>query len=313
MTTKLHKAYSKNKNAFYYYQCECTNVFIARNDKTPKSCGCLQGKPKSVNIETNINNVEIIPKTHKKCYMCKELLSLDSFHKGCSKCKECTKIYNKQWQEENRDKSREYNYKHRLKELGLSKEEHIKTKEDRQIIANENKQKIINRQLTRKQLEIQRELLTQLPTKQCIKCNEIKPKSEFYRTKDKFDGYDNRCKECEKLRLRQERGYEPKRIVTEEEKRITRSLNKHKRRVREKNAGPVPKAKDILELKRKQKNRCYWCYADISKRYDKDHYMPICKGGDSSLENFVLTCPSCNLSKNGLDPIVYANKNGRLL
>ena len=77
---------------------------------------------------------------------------------------------------------------------------------------------------------------------------------------------------------------------------------------------PIPKAaKDILELKRKQKNRCYWCYADISKRYDKDHYMPICKGGDSSLENFVLTCPSCNLSKNGLDPIVYANKNGRLL
>lgn len=83
MTTKLHKAYRLNKKTYYYHKCDCGNTFTARDDKKPKSCGCLQGKPKSVDIETNTNNVEIIPKTHKRCYMCKELLSLDSFHKSC--------------------------------------------------------------------------------------------------------------------------------------------------------------------------------------------------------------------------------------
>ena len=52
MTTKLHKAYSKNKNAYYYFKCDCSNMFIARNDANPKSCGCLIGKPKTVDIET---------------------------------------------------------------------------------------------------------------------------------------------------------------------------------------------------------------------------------------------------------------------
>ena len=58
MTTKLHKAYSKNKNAYYYFKCDCSNMFIARNDANPKSCGCLIGKPKTVDIETNINQIE---------------------------------------------------------------------------------------------------------------------------------------------------------------------------------------------------------------------------------------------------------------
>ena len=35
-------------------------------DANPKSCGCLIGKPKTVDIETNINQIESIPKTHKR-------------------------------------------------------------------------------------------------------------------------------------------------------------------------------------------------------------------------------------------------------
>ena len=77
MTTKLHKAYSKNKNAYYYFKCDCSNMFIARNDANPKSCGCLIGKPKTVDIETNINQIELIPKTHKNCWKCKTILPLD--------------------------------------------------------------------------------------------------------------------------------------------------------------------------------------------------------------------------------------------
>ena len=150
-------------------------------------------------------------------------------------------------------------------------------------------------------------------TKQCCKCSEIKPISRFYRDKRTKDGREGRCKDCELIRQREKRGQQPRDYPTEEEKRIRRSLNKQARRTRERNTGPLPKAKDILELKEKQKNRCYWCSGDISKKFYKDHYIPVCKGGDSSIHNLVLTCFKCNASKNGRDPIEFANKIGRLL
>ena len=313
MTTKLHKAYSKNKNAFYYFKCDCLNIFIARNDANPKSCGCLMGKPKSVDIETNINQIETTPKTHKNCWKCKTVLPLDKFNKGTSCCKDCFREYKKGYRQRNKDEIAQYSREYKLKQLGLTAEQYQELKESRLNKIKENKEKSLKRKQKAEELRQQLELKKLSPTKECIKCGEIKPKSEFHKAKGKIDGYDNRCKVCEKLRLRRERGWQPRVAVSEEEKRIRRSLNKHIRRTRERNAGPLPKPKDIIELKKKQKNRCYWCYTDISVKYEKDHYIPICKGGDSSLHNFVLTCPKCNGSKNGRDPIEFANKLGRLL
>ena len=314
MTTKLHKAYSKNKNAFYYFKCDCSNMFIARNDANPKSCGCLIGKPKAVDIETNTNKQLItVPKEHKKCCMCKNILHIDSFHSSCNRCKECSKIYKATNKHKWTDKTREYSFQYKLKQLGLTEEQYKELKESRLNKIKENREKALKRKQEAEELRKQQEIKKLSPTKECIKCGEIKPKSEFFKAKRNIDGYDSRCKECEKLRLRRERDMQPRVAVSEEEKRIRRSLNKHIRRARERNAGPLPKPKDIIELKKKQKNRCYWCYTDISVKYEKDHYIPICKGGDSSLYNFVLTCPKCNASKNGRDPIEFANKIGRLL
>lgn len=149
--------------------------------------------------------------------------------------------------------------------------------------------------------------------KRCTECSEIKPITRFYGDKRRPDGKENRCKDCVKIKTRTRKGQKPREYPTEEEKRIRRSLNKQARRTRERNAGPMPTPKDILNLKEKQKNKCYWCYCDISDKFYKDHYIPVCKGGDSSIHNFVLTCFKCNASKNGRDPIEYANKIGRLL
>ena len=311
MTTKLHKAYSKNKNAYYYFKCDCSNIFIARNDKAPKSCGCLIGKPKTVDIETNINQIESIPKTHNNCWKCKTVLPLDKFNKGSSCCKQCFKKYKKEYREKYKDKINEYQREYFIKAKGLTKEEYLRQKEDRQRIIEENKQKAIIKKQEAEALKQQQELIRLSPTKECIKCNEVKPKSDFFKSKSQCDGYDNRCKECEKLRLRQERGHEPRRLVTLEEKRITRKLYKHKRRFIEQQ-GKI-KAKEVRELKEKQKNRCYWCHTDISKEYHIDHYTPLSKGGEHLIDNIVLTCPFCNMSKHDKDPIDFANKLGRLL
>lgn len=310
MTTKLHKAYSKNKNAYYYFKCDCSNIFIARNDKAPKSCGCLIGKPKTVDIETNINQIELIPKTHKNCWMCKRNLTIDSFHKSCSKCKECTKSYNKEWQKDNRDKTKLYSRKHRVGQKGITVEEQDNINQQRRedyIKAQEIKKE------KQKQLEIKREELEQKklsPTKECIKCKEIKPKSEFFKAKGKLDGYDNRCKECEKLRLRRERNMQPKVHRTPEEIRIRKKLQKHKRRTLTKN-GDVT-VQQLKELYSTAKN-CYWCNTKLNKNNTHlDHLMPLSKGGEHTLTNLVVSCPTCNLQKNAKDPIEFANKLGRL-
>ena len=232
MTTKLHKAYLLNETYYYYYKCECENIFISNGSNMPRHCGCLR------------NN--------------QRLKDFQPIHL-----------------------QRAEQYKELLKQQEKEKQEAINIR-------------------------------VNATTKRCTECSEVKPITRFYRDKRRVDGREGRCKDCVLIKTRKRKGQQPQVYKTEEEKRIQRSLNKQARRTRERNAGPLPKAKDILELKEKQKNRCYWCSVDISEKFYKDHYIPVCKGGDSSIHNFVMTCFKCNASKNGRDPIEFANKIGRL-
>lgn len=195
MTTKLHKAYSKNKNAYYYFKCDCSNIFIARNDANPKSCGCLIGKPKSVDMETNTNKQLItVPKEHKKCYMCKNILYIDSFHKGCNRCKECSKIYKATNKHKWIDKTREYSFQYKLKQLGLTEDQYNELKESRLNKIKENKEKVLKRKQEAEELRQQLELKKLSLTKECIKCGLTKQKSEFFKAKGKIDGYETDVK-----------------------------------------------------------------------------------------------------------------------
>lgn len=308
MTTKLHKAFNKGKNSYYFFKCDCGNIFTARNDKSPKSCGCLLGKPKSYDFNTNTIETIIIPKTEKCCYICKQTLSIDLFHNGYSKCKDCAKNYKKNYRQIARDKIAEYQKQYRLNNLGLTEQQHNQLKEQRHKRAELNKQIAQNRKM---QHELRKQQLINADTKVCIKCKEEKLKSEFYKNSKKIDGYDCRCKECEKLRLREERGYTLTKSKTEEEKRIRKKLQKHKRRFIEQQGKIRPK--EVRELYLKQGAKCYWCGDDISKQYHIDHYEPLSKGGEHTIENIVLSCPTCNMKKSNKSPYEYANSIGRLL
>lgn len=87
--------------------------------------------------------------------------------------------------------------------------------------------------------------------------------------------------------------------------------SKANRRSREKSQGTITK-KQLQDLKEKT-NKCYWCNKKIESIYHFDHYVPISKGGSNTIENIVVSCSSCNLTKNAKDPIIFANSIGRLL
>jgi len=46
-----------------------------------------------------------------------------------------------------------------------------------------------------------------------------------------------------------------------------------------------------------QPKECHWCGDPVDDNYHLDHVIPVSRGGKSSLDNLVISCPACNLSK----------------
>jgi 5-methylcytosine-specific restriction endonuclease McrA len=109
-----------------------------------------------------------------------------------------------------------------------------------------------------------------------------------------------------------------------ERKREWRKENKEKflahsrnyvrnRRARRETAEGNHTNEDIVFLLEKQKMKCANCKKSIKFGYHVDHIVPLSLGGRNDKGNLQILCPQCNLSKHALDPIDWANKNGRLL
>jgi 5-methylcytosine-specific restriction endonuclease McrA len=88
-----------------------------------------------------------------------------------------------------------------------------------------------------------------------------------------------------------------------ENKEQTR-LIKEKRYRLLKEAGGTHSEYEIDRLVDLQLQRCFYCATefDVDKRgafkFQKDHFLSVARGGDSSIKNIVLSCQKCNYSKN---------------
>jgi 5-methylcytosine-specific restriction endonuclease McrA len=87
----------------------------------------------------------------------------------------------------------------------------------------------------------------------------------------------------------------------------------HRRRALERNNGGSFTSADIDTLKQTQTDkrgnlRCWYCGKAMTD-YHVDHFIPLAKGGSSSVDNLRLACPTCNLSKSAKHP----HQIGRLL
>ena len=63
----------------------------------------------------------------------------------------------------------------------------------------------------------------------------------------------------------------------------------------------------------RQGHRCAHCKKSIRKGYHADHIVPLKLGGSNDISNIQLLCRSCNCSKGGKDPFIWAQEAGRLL
>ena len=128
-----------------------------------------------------------------------------------------------------------------------------------------------------------------------------------YRKENKLKLKEYREKNKEKIR-EYKREYQREHRKTEKGK-ISYKNSKHRRRSSIKD-GNI-NINDILQL---SKNSCYWCDCKIlNNNYHLDHYISLSKGGIHTIDNIVISCPSCNLRKSNKDPYQFALSVGKLL
>jgi 5-methylcytosine-specific restriction endonuclease McrA len=76
------------------------------------------------------------------------------------------------------------------------------------------------------------------------------------------------------------------------------------RRARKVAAGGHHTYSDVKKKYETQGKRCYWCGCELNGTYHADHYIPLSRGGSNAIENIVIACPACNLSKKDRLPYI---------
>ena len=181
--------------------------------------------------------------------------------------------------------------------------------------------------------------------KTCSKCGESKPLSEFSSMPRCKDGLHSWCKAClralakanydpERARqLHAVRQQDPayramKKAASDrwhaehpdrakaatdawreahpDRHRANSRAGTNRRRARERDAVGTYTAADVLAQHDRQKGRCFWCHEEAGSVYHVDHVTPLALGGSNGPENIVITCPTCNLSKNAKHPMDFA-------
>jgi 5-methylcytosine-specific restriction endonuclease McrA len=94
--------------------------------------------------------------------------------------------------------------------------------------------------------------------------------------------------------------------------RLAIRSNNHKRRARKKSSGGSYTPDQLIDQKKRQKNRCYWCGDKLGKEWHADHVFPLSRGGTNDISNIVIACPNCNLSKGAKLPHEWS-QSGRLI
>lgn len=164
--------------------------------------------------------------------------------------------------------------------------------------------------------------------KQCSKCGQTKPHSEYHRDKRSKDGYVQRCKPCVQIKSKQWLENNRQRNIESCKARYLANPESYKKRSKEWainnpdlkaqtnrlyqiNNPHVYRATKQRRKIRKAQNGEYaisnkeWIklyssaciYCGSNKDIQADHVIPIARGGTHGIGNLVPACKTCNTSK----------------
>lgn len=250
------------------------------------------------------------------CSRCNKHLPADSFNKDRNKrgrkywCRECQSQYRKEYYQRNRQRENGYFKRY----YWSDREYHSQRYKEWYESAHAEKCGPgckCRREVARR---------TSSPTKRCTKCNELKPKSEFYEDKRQADGLYYWCKQCFNAHRRDVYWSDPDTHRRRDKERRARPEVREKARERLKawRQRNPEKARELIRRYQARKRqatvepvdyeaiikrdgmRCHICGKKIRSRKELhfDHIVPLSKGGEHSMKNIACAHAKCNLEKN---------------
>lgn len=126
-----------------------------------------------------------------------------------------------------------------------------------------------------------------------------------------------RERRAEKARLEGRELGKRRNVMTPEEKREKKAINRKNRRYAERKVEGKLSVGIRGRLLKLQKGLCVVCKCKLilsgEKKYHLDHIVPIANGGTNYDENIQLLCAECNVSKGSKNNTEFMQKNGYLL
>ena len=172
--------------------------------------------------------------------------------------------------------------------------------------------------------------------KKCTKCGIVKPFECFYKRKNSKDGLRYECKLCDKeyydknkehskewnkeyydknkeyykeYREKNKEHYKEyqKEYYKTPQGKISYRKGRHKRRAIKLQATRI--MPDSVIEKLLTRKRCFYCNRVLNGNGHLEHMFPLSKEGVHHIDNLVMACSHCNLTKNAINPYEWVEVN----
>jgi 5-methylcytosine-specific restriction endonuclease McrA len=155
----------------------------------------------------------------------------------------------------------------------------------------------------------------------CTKCNIEKTIDMFFKDVSKKSGVKPYCKDCDKKYIRstdailrgriKSKGYvTPNKADNDKRYRLTELGRVNKFRCKSKRRNAIGQhtlsSKELNKIYNSFENKCAYC--NSTDNITLDHVIPVSKGGNTTIDNIILACRSCNCKRGNKDLCLFVSE-----